>query len=115
MKIVYLTADEEDNYYFAQANAELDEEGRFVDEQVYGTVSRGNFDIVPVNESTLWMSRLSRLSQSLQLVFPFFENDDSNRALMGSNMQRQAVPLLVTRGHPLWVPVWNIKQPGTLV
>ncbi|GAB2695741.1 DNA-directed RNA polymerase subunit beta [Paenibacillus thermoaerophilus] len=93
-QIAYLTADEEDNYVIAQANAELDEEGRFVQENV---IVRFKDDIL-----TLPRERVDYMDVSPKQVvsvatalIPFLENDDSNRALMGSNMQRQAVPLLV--------------------
>lgn len=92
-EISYLTADEEDNYYVAQANAELDEEGRFVNEQV---VTRYKEEILPVpRERVDYMDVSPKQVVSVATAcIPFLENDDSNRALMGSNMQRQAVPLL---------------------
>ncbi|GGA53621.1 DNA-directed RNA polymerase subunit beta [Kroppenstedtia guangzhouensis] len=92
-EITYLTADEEDNYYVAQANAELDEEGRFVSEQV---VTRYKEEIIPVpRERVDYMDVSPKQVVSVATAcIPFLENDDSNRALMGSNMQRQAVPLL---------------------
>src|SRR5690606_12139591 len=93
-KIHYMTADEEDNYVIAPANAELTEDGRFKHEHV---VVRYKEDIL-----TLPRERVDYMDVSPKQVvsvatalIPFLENDDSNRALMGSNMQRQAVPLLV--------------------
>ncbi|ATY83685.1 DNA-directed RNA polymerase subunit beta [Kyrpidia spormannii] len=94
-EIHYLTADEEDNYVIAQANAELDEDGRFAQEQVIarykeeiGMFPRSRIDYMDVSPKQV-------VSVATALI-PFLENDDANRALMGSNMQRQAVPLLVT-------------------
>ncbi|MCI5595706.1 MAG: DNA-directed RNA polymerase subunit beta [Lachnospiraceae bacterium] len=94
-KVVYLTADEEDNYRVAQANEPLDEEGHFVHKSVSGRYRE---------ETTEFdKSRVDLMDVSPKMVFsvatsmiPFLENDDANRALMGSNMQRQAVPLLRT-------------------
>ncbi|WP_442602714.1 DNA-directed RNA polymerase subunit beta [Paenibacillus sp. KN14-4R] len=95
-KISYLTADEEDNYVIAQANAILTEEGNFQEDQV---IVRFKDDIL-----TLPIERVDYMDVSPKQVvsvatalIPFLENDDSNRALMGSNMQRQAVPLLIPK------------------
>ncbi|OYD06546.1 DNA-directed RNA polymerase subunit beta [Paludifilum halophilum] len=92
-EIAYLTADEEDNYYVAQANAKLDEEKRFVDEQV---IVRHREEILPVPRDRVDFMDVSpkQVVSVATACIPFLENDDSNRALMGSNMQRQAVPLL---------------------
>ena len=94
-EVRYLTADEEDNYYVAQANAELDEEGHFVKNNVSGRYRE--------ETSQFEKSKIDLMDVSPKMVFsvatsmiPFLENDDANRALMGSNMQRQAVPLLTT-------------------
>ena len=91
----YLTADEEDKYVVAQANEPLDEEGHFVNNNVSGRFRE--------ETSQFQKSRIDLMDVSPKMVFsvatamiPFLENDDANRALMGSNMQRQAVPLLVT-------------------
>jgi len=96
-EVVYLTADEEDNYIIAQANAKLTEDNRFAEDMV---VVRYNKQ--PDNILTLPSDRVDFMDVSPKQVvsvatalIPFLENDDSNRALMGSNMQRQAVPLLV--------------------
>jgi DNA-directed RNA polymerase subunit beta len=93
--VVYLTADEEDNFTVAQANEPLDEDGHFVHPQVSGRFRE--------ETSEFDKSRLDLMDVSPKMVFsvatsmiPFLENDDANRALMGSNMQRQAVPLLST-------------------
>ncbi len=94
-EVVYLTADEEDNYIVAQANAPLDEEGHFIDHNVSGRYREETSQFV--------RSRIDLMDVSPKMVFsvatsmiPFLENDDANRALMGSNMQRQAVPLMLT-------------------
>ena len=89
----YLTADEEDNYIVAQANEPLDEEGRFVNERVS---CRHRADITEEPRELIDYMDVSpkqHISVATALI-PFLENDDTNRALMGSNMQRQAVPLL---------------------
>ncbi|MCC3376660.1 DNA-directed RNA polymerase subunit beta [Cohnella sp. REN36] len=97
-EIVYMTADEEDNYIIAQANAELTEEGKFAEETVIVRYNKSHSD----NILTVSSDRVDYMDVSPKQVvsvatamIPFLENDDSNRALMGSNMQRQAVPLLV--------------------
>ena len=94
-EVRYLTADEEDNYYVAQANAELDENGYFVRNSVSGRYRE--------ETSQFEKSKIDLMDVSPKMVFsvatsmiPFLENDDATRALMGSNMQRQAVPLLTT-------------------
>ena len=94
-EVVYLTADEEDNFVVAQANEPLDEEGHFVHTHVSGRYreetsefDRSNLDLMDVSPKMVFSVATS--------MIPFLENDDANRALMGSNMQRQAVPLLST-------------------
>ena len=94
-EVVYMTADEEDNYHVAQANETLDEEGHFVHKNVSGryreetqAYERKAFDYMDVSPKMVF-------SVATALI-PFLQNDDANRALMGSNMQRQAVPLLTT-------------------
>ena len=94
-EVVYMTADEEDNYHVAQANEQLDEEGHFVRKNVSGRYreetqeyERRMFDYMDVSPKMVF-------SVATALI-PFLQNDDANRALMGSNMQRQAVPLLST-------------------
>ncbi len=94
-EVVYMTADEEDNYHVAQANTPLDEEGHFIHKNVSGRYreetqeyERSKFDYMDVSPKMVF-------SVATALI-PFLENDDANRALMGSNMQRQAVPLLTT-------------------
>ena len=94
-EVVYLTADEEDNFVVAQANEPLDEEGHFVHNNVSGRYreeisefQKKNIDLMDVSPKMVFSVATS--------MIPFLENDDANRALMGSNMQRQAVPLLKT-------------------
>jgi len=91
--IDYLTADEEDQYVVAQANAELDEEGRFVAEEVIARF-RGENTAVPRERIDYMDVSPKQVVSAATACVPFLENDDSNRALMGANMQRQAVPLL---------------------
>src|SRR5690625_2639302 len=92
-RIDYLTADEEDNYVVAQANAELGEEGNFVREEVIARL-RGENTIVPREQIDYMDVSPKQVVSGATACIPFLENDDSNRALMGANMQRQAVPLL---------------------
>ena len=94
-EVVYMTADEEDNYHVAQANEALDEKGYFIRKNVSGRYreetqeyERSMFDYMDVSPKMVF-------SVATALI-PFLQNDDANRALMGSNMQRQAVPLLTT-------------------
>ncbi|WP_091234348.1 DNA-directed RNA polymerase subunit beta [Anaerobium acetethylicum] len=94
-EVVYMTADEEDNHHVAQANEPLDENGHFKHNSVSGRYreetqeyEKGAFDYMDVSPKMVF-------SVATALI-PFLENDDANRALMGSNMQRQAVPLLIT-------------------
>ncbi len=92
-QIDYMTADEEDQYIIAQANEPLDDEGRFVNERV--TVRRKDEIIQVERERVDYVDVSPRQLISVATgMIPFLENDDANRALMGSNMQRQAVPLL---------------------
>src|SRR5690625_3473201 len=92
-QIDYLTADEEDNYVVAQANARLDDEGNFVDEEVIARF-RGENTIVPREQIDYMDVSPKQVVSAATACIPFLENDDSNRALMGANMQRQAVPLI---------------------
>ncbi|MBQ9887224.1 MAG: DNA-directed RNA polymerase subunit beta [Lachnospiraceae bacterium] len=94
-EVIYLTADEEDNYIVAQANEQLDEEGHFVRNNVSGRFrdetsefQKHTIDLMDVSPKMVFSVATS--------MIPFLQNDDANRALMGSNMQRQAVPLLFT-------------------
>lgn len=94
-KIDYLTADEEENYVIAQANEPLTEDGKLESEEI--TV-RSREDVITVNRDRIDYMDVSpkQVVSVATALIPFLENDDANRALMGSNMQRQAVPLLVT-------------------
>ncbi len=92
-QIDYLTADEEDNYVVAQANARLDEDGSFSDEEVIARF-RGENTIVPRDQIDYMDVSPKQVVSAATACIPFLENDDSNRALMGANMQRQAVPLM---------------------
>ena len=95
-EVVYMTADVEDEFYVAQANEPLDDEGRFKNPKINGRyrdefveLERDRFDYMDVSPRMV-------VSVATAMI-PFLENDDANRALMGSNMQRQAVPLMVTQ------------------
>ncbi len=92
-EIDFLTADEEDNYVVAQANARLDENGHFIDEEVVARF-RGENIVVPREQVDYMDVSPKQVVSAATACIPFLENDDSNRALMGANMQRQAVPLL---------------------
>ena len=94
-EVRYLTADEEDNYYVAQANAELDDEGHFVKNSVSGRYREETSEFAKSKIDLMDVSPKMVFSVATSMI-PFLENDDANRALMGSNMQRQAVPLLTT-------------------
>ena len=94
-EIVYLTADEEDKYVVAQANAPLDEEGRFTTPRVDVRDGKDILAVPPSEVDFMDVSPKQVVSVAAALI-PFLENDDANRALMGANMQRQAVPLLRT-------------------
>ncbi|MEJ5237312.1 DNA-directed RNA polymerase subunit beta [Limisphaera sp. VF-2] len=94
-KIEYLTADREEQFLIAQANTPIDEKGRFLQERVLCR-ARGEFvDVEPERVDYMDVSPKQLVSVAASLI-PFLEHDDANRALMGSNMQRQAVPLIVT-------------------
>jgi DNA-directed RNA polymerase subunit beta len=92
--IDYLTADEEDRHVIAQANAELDPRGRFVEELVLVRRKGGEVDYVPPEEVDYMDVSPKQIVSVAASLIPFLEHDDANRALMGANMQRQAVPLL---------------------
>ncbi len=91
----YLTADEEDKYIVAQANEPLDEEGHFINERV-GCRHQNDITEMPREKMDYMDVSPKQLVSVAAALIPFLENDDTNRALMGSNMQRQAVPLLKT-------------------
>ena len=95
-EIIYLTADEEDNYIIAQANEPLDDEGYFEGERVTARYQNEVLSLPPNQVDFMDVSPKQVVSIATALI-PFLENDDANRALMGANMQRQAVPLLCTQ------------------
>ena len=95
-EIIYLTADEEDNYIIAQANEPLDDEGYFEGERVTARYQNEVLSLPPDQVDFMDVSPKQVVSIATALI-PFLENDDANRALMGANMQRQAVPLMTTQ------------------
>src|SRR5207344_3311238 len=93
-QVDYLTADDEDKYVIAQANAGLDDKGRFSEERVLVRQRDGEVsEVLPDDVDYMDVSPRQMVSVATALI-PFLEHDDANRALMGANMQRQAVPLL---------------------
>src|SRR5688572_7715749 len=95
-QIDYLTADDEDRYVIAQANAALDDNGRFVEERVLVRQKRGEVDAILAAEVDYMDVSPRQMVSVATALIPFLEHDDANRALMGANMQRQAVPLIVS-------------------
>ncbi|MBK8461661.1 MAG: DNA-directed RNA polymerase subunit beta [Nigerium sp.] len=93
-QIDYLTADEEDRYIVAQANAVLDDDGHFIEDRVLVRVKHGDADEVPGTEVHYMDVSPRQMVSVATALIPFLEHDDASRALMGANMQRQAVPLL---------------------
>jgi DNA-directed RNA polymerase subunit beta len=93
-KVEYLTADEEDRFVIAQANAPLTEDGRFAEERVLVRQRHGEVDVIPREEVDYMDVSPRQMVSVATALIPFLEHDDANRALMGSNMQRQAVPLI---------------------
>ncbi len=94
-EVCYMTADEEDYYYIAQANEPLDETGRFIDKKIVCRYLDKFLEVEPPRVDLMDVSPKQLVSVATALI-PFLGNDDANRALMGSNMQRQAVPLIKT-------------------
>ena len=93
-KVDYLTADDEDRYVIAQANAALDSKGKFAEERVLVRQRHGEVDAVPAAEVDYMDVSPRQMVSVATALIPFLEHDDANRALMGANMQRQAVPLI---------------------
>ncbi len=93
-QVDYLTATEEERFVIAQANAPLDDDGKFTNDRVLVRVAGGEVDFVPASEVDYMDVSPKQLVSVSTALIPFLEHDDANRALMGSNMQRQAVPLL---------------------
>ncbi len=107
--VVYLSAMEEQKHTVAQASAELDEDGAFVEELVSAR-ENGEFVMAPREHVTLMDVSPKQLVSVAASLIPFLENDDANRALMGSNMQRQAVPLVRPKRRssaPAWKKPWR--------
>ncbi len=94
--IDYLTADDEDRYVIAQANAPLDKKNKFVEERVLVRQQRGEVDAILAEEVDYMDVSPRQMVSVATALIPFLEHDDANRALMGANMQRQAVPLIVS-------------------
>ena len=94
-KPLYLTAEEEDNMTIAQANSPISEKGEFEDERVKARYE-GDFPVTDPNNVSLIDVAPNQIASIAASLIPFLEHDDANRALMGSNMMRQAVPLLKT-------------------
>ena len=116
-EIHYLTADEEDLFIRAQANEPLEEDGKFVNSRVVCRTVNGAVELVPVNRVDYMDISPKQVVSIATAMIPFLENDDANRALMGSNMQRQAVPL-VRREAPVigtGVEYRAAKDSGTVV
>ncbi|GAB2759644.1 DNA-directed RNA polymerase subunit beta [Nocardioides pakistanensis] len=93
-KVEFLTADEEDRFVIAQANAALTEDGRFAEERVLVRQRHGEVDVIPAEEVDYMDVSPRQMVSVATALIPFLEHDDANRALMGANMQRQAVPLI---------------------
>jgi len=93
-QVEYLTADEEDRYVIAQANAKVDEKGKFLEERVLVRIKSGDVDQVPPGEVQYMDVSPRQMVSVATALIPFLEHDDASRALMGANMQRQAVPLI---------------------
>jgi DNA-directed RNA polymerase subunit beta len=93
-KVEYLTADEEDRFVIAQANAALTDDGRFAEERVLVRQRHGEVDVIPAGEVDFMDVSPRQMVSVATALIPFLEHDDANRALMGANMQRQAVPLV---------------------
>ncbi|MBX6767100.1 MAG: DNA-directed RNA polymerase subunit beta, partial [Actinomadura rubrobrunea] len=93
-EIDYLTADEEDRYVIAQANSPMNEDGTFAEDRVLVRKKGGEVELVPPHEVHYMDVSARQMTSVATAMIPFLEHDDANRALMGSNMQRQAVPLL---------------------
>ncbi len=93
-EIEYLAADDEDNYVIAQANANIDEQGRFLDDRVLVRTGRGEIGFYTPDDIQYMDVSPKQIVSVATALIPFLEHDDANRALMGANMQRQAVPLL---------------------
>ena len=113
-QIDYLTADEEDRHVIAQANAPLNADGTFAEDRVLVRRKGGEIDYIPADEVDYMDVSPRQMVSVATAMIPFLEHDDANRALMGSNMQRQSVPLL--RARRRWsAPAWSTAPPPTPV
>ncbi|BCV23153.1 DNA-directed RNA polymerase subunit beta [Moorella sp. Hama-1] len=115
-QVDYLTADEEDKYVIAQANAPLDDEGRFLEKRVNARQG-GEILVVPAGQVDYMDVSPKQMVSVATAMIPFLEHDDANRALMGANMQRQAVPLLRTEAPVVGTGMeWRAaRDSGTVV
>ena len=93
-EVHYLSADEEDKFVVAQANAAVDDKGRFIDERVLVRTKGGEVELIPGDDVDYMDVSPRQMVSAATAMIPFLEHDDANRALMGANMQRQAVPLV---------------------
>lgn len=93
-EVHYLSADEEDRYRIAQANSPMDAKGKYLDDRVLARTKGGEAELVPAAEVDYMDVSARQMVSAATALIPFLEHDDANRALMGSNMQRQAVPLV---------------------
>ena len=113
-EIHYLSADEEDKHVIAQANAVIDAEGNFTDERVLVRTKGGEVEYIPGEDVDYMDVSARQMVSAATALIPFLEHDDANRALMGSNMQRQAVPLVKSRRR--WsAPAWSTVPRSTPV
>jgi len=110
--IFYLTAWEEENYKIAQANVEIDSRG-YIKQEMVSARDRGNFKIIPREEIDFMDVSPKQLVSLSAALIPFLEHDDANRALMGSNMQRQAVPLLKPEAPLIGTGIEHIVAKGS--
>ena len=112
-EIDYLTADEEDRHVIAQANAPLDGNGRFAEDRVLVRRKGGEVELIPPDEVDYMDVSPRQMVSVATAMIPFLEHDDANRALMGSNMQRQSVPLLRSPRRRWSAPAWSCGPRST--
>jgi DNA-directed RNA polymerase subunit beta len=108
-EVAYLSADEEDRHVIAQANEVIDAQGHFVNPKVLVRKKGGEVDLMEPDEVDYMDVSPRQMVSVASAMIPFLEHDDANRALMGANMQRQAVPLRPRS----WAPAWNCEPPST--
>lgn len=107
--VTYLTAEEEESIIIAQANAPLDSDGNFIRPKVKARLD-GDYPLIDREEVQLMDVGPNQIASVAASLIPFLEHDDANRALMGSNMMRQAVPCSA-RKPPSWAPAWKEGPP----